>query len=231
VAGEGGFMAFTFFFRDKYTLDLMQKHVIPELKQQQYIRIWDAGCAMGQEPYTLAMIFRDNIGGFLFRNLRIFATDIDSSNLFGEIIRQGVYPDEQLSNVPEASFHKYFSRHTQPNHSVVHPEIRSAVVFRKHDLLSFCPIQERPDLIICKNVLLHFSEEERVRVMEMFHAALRPGGYFIAEQTQKMPYLLEGWFEPVVLNGQLFRKIIRPVAGAKERGGRGQVAESVLRGG
>jgi len=224
-------VAFTFFFRDKYTLDLMQAHVIPELKKQQYIRIWDAGCAMGQEPYTLAMVFRDNMGGFLFRNLKIFATDIDSSNLFGEIIRQGVYPDEQLSNVPETVLKNYFTRHTQVNHSIIQTEIRKVVKFRKHDLLSFTPCYEELDLIVCKNVLLHFSEEERIQVLRMFHAALRPSGYFMSEQTQKMPRLLEGWFEPVVLNGQLFRKTTRPIAGAKERGGRRQAAESSLRDG
>ena len=62
-------------------------------------------------------------------------------------------------------------------------------------------------LIVCKNVLLHFNERERIKVIEMFHDALAEGGFFATEQTQKMPKELESMFEPVVSNAQLFRKV------------------------
>jgi chemotaxis protein methyltransferase CheR len=70
---------------------MIRDYVIPELRSRRYIHIWDAGCAMGPEPYSLAMVLRENMG-MIFRNVKIHATDIDNSNLFGDIIKKGVYP-------------------------------------------------------------------------------------------------------------------------------------------
>jgi len=60
---------------------------------------------------------------------------------------------------------------------------------------------------MCKNVLLHFTQEERVKVIKMFHDTLIDGGYFVSEQTQKMPAELENYFEQIVPNAQIFRKV------------------------
>jgi len=86
-------MAFTFFFRDQQTLNLVQEYVIPEVKERKYINLWDAGCAMGPEPYTLAITFAENLGHFALKKVRILASDIDESNLFAEIISKGEYPE------------------------------------------------------------------------------------------------------------------------------------------
>ena len=93
-------MAFTFFFRDKQTLDLIVEHVLPDLKRHMYINIWDAGCAMGPEPYSLAIMLRENMGPFLFRNVHIYATDIDDSDEFGQIMARGIYPEERVKRIP-----------------------------------------------------------------------------------------------------------------------------------
>lgn len=202
---ERKIMAFTYFFRDMQTLEMIRDYVIPELRSRRYIHIWDAGCAMGPEPYSLAIVLRENMG-MIFRNVKIHATDIDNSNLFGDIIKEGIYPREMVQRIPKPIFEKYFSPADEPDHFKIDDEIRRSVEFTKHNLLDMKPIRTGLNLVLCKNVLLHFNEAERVEVMRMFHDSL-DGGYFATEQTQKMPDELQGYFEPVVANAQLYRKL------------------------
>ena len=93
-------MAFTYFFRDIQTLEMVRDHALPVMRSHKYINIWDAGCANGPEPYTLAIVLRENMGQFLFRNVSIFATDIDESNLFGDVINDGIYTMQELERIP-----------------------------------------------------------------------------------------------------------------------------------
>lgn len=199
-------MAFTYFFRDIKTLETAVDYLIPAVMGRKYIRIWDAGCAMGPEPYTLAILLAERMGNFAFRNVHIDATDIDGSNLFGETISNGVYPEDQLKRIPSGIFRKYFIADITPGHYKIVDEIRSRVSFQKHDLLSLKPIGENYSMIVCKNVLLHFREEERIEVIKMFHKALTEKGYLVMEQTQKLPEKLTGLFEPVSGNAQVFQK-------------------------
>ena len=127
-------MAFTYFFRDRQTLDLIAQHTLPDLKRRRYIDVWDAGCAMGPEPYSIAIVFRENMGPFLFRNVRIFATDIDESNRFGAIIAQGVYAEEQVKRIPSELLSRYFSPNGGEGYLQISDEIRKAVIFQRHDL-------------------------------------------------------------------------------------------------
>ncbi|MBN2003894.1 MAG: GNAT family N-acetyltransferase [Anaerolineae bacterium] len=203
-------MAFTYFFRDQQTLDLIVQHVIPTLKQHTYINIWDAGCAMGPEAYSLAMMLRENMGPFLFRNVRIYATDIDESGEFGETIARGVYAQRGVQRIPPALLEKYFTQvagDTGDPHYQISAEMRKAVHYQRHDLLSLRPIRDGLGLIVCKNVLLHFTPEAREAVLHMFHAALAADGYLVVEQTQKLPDALSGHFEPVTGAGQVFRRM------------------------
>ena len=200
-------MAFTFFFRDLSTLNLIADHAIPEFRTKRYINIWDAGCANGPEPYTLAIILHENMGRFIFRNVKIHATDIDESDQFGEQIRSGIYQEEHIKRIPDEIRQKYFSQVEGSDNFIIHEDIRKCVEFRKHNLLSLKPIREGLNLIVCKNVLLHFKEEERVEVMKMFHKALGDGGFLVNEQTQKMPREVQHLFEPVVANARHYRKV------------------------
>lgn len=202
-------MAFTYFFRDLQTLDMIREYVIPSLRTRRYIHIWDAGCAMGPEPYSLAIILRENMGP-IFRNVAIHATDIDESGRFGDMIREGVYPEEQIKRIPDEIFDKYFARDGAPGYYRISEEIRKAVSFRKHDLLSLEPVREDFALILCKNVLLHFKEEERAAVIKMFHGALTDDGFLATEQTQKMISGVSGLWRQVVSNAQIYRKAFAP---------------------
>lgn len=200
-------MAFTFFFRDLQILELAVKHTVAATSGFSKVRVWDAGCAMGPEPYSLAIIFAENMGKFAFRNLTIDATDINESENFGDIIKEGRYPKSQLERSPEGLFEKYFIPTEDPNIFEIREDIKNAVKYSKHDLLSLQPIGNNFSLILCKNVLLHFQYNERVEVIKMFHKSLLPGGFLATEQTQKLPPEVEHLFERVVADGQLFRKI------------------------
>ena len=201
-------MGFTFFFRDFQTLDLIRDHVLPTLRQRRYINIWSAGCSTGQEPYTIAILLRENIGPMLFRNVKLLATDIDENNQYGTIIRNGSYPAKELERIPPEIFKRYFSPDpANPENCVIAEEIQKRVEFHQHNLLSLKPVRDDVSLIVCKNVLLHFTEEERINVLKMYYHALNDSGFLIVEHTQKMPASLQDHFEQVVPYAQLFRKV------------------------
>lgn len=202
-------MAFTYFFRDMQTLEMIRDFAIPTLRTKRHIKVWDAGCAMGPEPYSLAIMLRENMGNMIFRNVKILATDIDGSNLFRKIIEQGIYPRAQLDRIPREIFYRYFEKADGFDNYRISEELIKTIYFSKHDLLTLKPVANDFGLIMCKNVLLHFSYPERVNVIKMFYDNLIDGGYFVSEQTQKMPAELEDYFEQVVPNARLYRKVAR----------------------
>ena len=201
-------MAFTFFFRDLPTLHAIRDHVIPELRTYKYINVWDAGCAMGPEPYSLAIVFKETLGYYEFKRLQIYATDLDEeSHDFGKILKAGIYPEESVKRIPKDIFHGYFSPNGGPGYYKISDEIMQCVSFQQHDLRSLEPVRDNLGLIVCKNVLLHLNQSERINVIKMFYSSLAPGGFFTTEQTQKMPTETTGLFEQVTPNIRLFRKV------------------------
>lgn len=200
-------MAFTYFFRDRQPLERAIDFLLPSIMSSSQVKIWSAGSAMGPEPYTIAILLRERLGHHQFRNIRILATDIDISNNFGKTIIAGRYQTSDLQRLPPNMYERYFSPDADaPEYSTISSELRSAVEFHRHDLLTYNPIATGVKLIVCKNVLLHFTDEERVRVLTMFYHALSDDGVLLHEHTQKMPAELEGMFEQVFTDAQIFRK-------------------------
>lgn len=199
-------MAFTYFFRDHYTLELAITYFLPTISGRSSILIWDAGCAMGQEPYTLAILLSEKLGHFAFKNIQIFATDIDDSNLFEPIIRNGIYPYPELERIPNDLFTKYFTPASTTKHYQIEERVRQRLSFQKHDLLSLTPIAFELSLIVCKNVLLHLQPSERIQVYRMFHQALADKGILVNEQTQKLPDELKNQFTQLTMDAQIFQK-------------------------
>lgn len=201
-------MAFTFFFRDIHTLEKISDNLIPEVSGRSKIKIWDAGCANGPEPYSLAIILAEKMGKFSFNNVLIDATDIDESSYFGEIISEGVYSYEEVGRIPDEIIAKYFENLDSDNKRFkIKDFIKDRLKFRQHDLLSLNSIGSDYSLIMCKNVLLHFQYEERIQVIKMFHKSLIEGGFFATEQTQKIPVEIQHLFEQITPDAQLFRKV------------------------
>jgi len=200
-------MAFTFFFRDVQTLRLVEEKVIPPLAGRKAIHIWDAGCAMGPEPYSLAIILREGMGQFAFRKIQIHATDMDPDGRFESIVREGIYPYEQVKRIPEEIRAKYFSPAEKSETVKISDEVKLRVTFQQHDLLTLKPpMQGKVNLVVCKNVLLHFNDQQRADVLRMFHDALEPGGHLVTEQTQELPTSVSSLFERVVEHTRLYRK-------------------------
>jgi len=200
-------VAFTFFMRDQPTLEHAANHMIPYASGRSRIKIWDAGCALGQETYTIAMIFAEKMNHFGLKNLRIDATDHDRANHFGDIVSAAIYPEEELQRTPAELLKKYFEPADKPRHLQVVESLRNRVQFNYHDLLSLKPAGGDYCLIVCKNVMLHFQYPERVEVFRMFHDALAPGGFLATENTQKLPQEVSHLFTQVVPDAQLYRKI------------------------
>lgn len=203
-------MAFSFFFRDQQVLERVVDHILPAIAGRNRPRVWDAGAAMGQEPYTLAVLFAERMGHFAYDNLRIDATDVESTGSFARIVENGAYPREELARLPEGILEKYFESNGKPGYFRVIERIRRRVVFQRHDLLSFQEIGQGYALVVCKNVLLHFQPQERVQVLRMFHRALGRGGLLATEQTQEMPPELDPLFRRVARGGPLFEKVEGP---------------------
>jgi chemotaxis protein methyltransferase CheR len=198
-------MAFTYFFRDSQTLELLIEQALPTLAGQAFIRIWDAGCAHGPEAYTLAMMLREKMSDFVFRNVRICATDVESQ--FGPHIAAGIYAEQEVKRIPYPFRYRYFQMADEPGYVQVVPEIRAKVTFVEHDLLCLTPPREDFSLVVCKNVLLHFDEARRAQVFRMFHRALRPGGLLATEQTQDLPDGLDALFEPLAGYTKVYRRL------------------------
>lgn len=198
-------MAFTFFFRDLPVLEYAVEETIKLAMGRMRIKVWDAGSALGQEPYTLAVLFAERLGA-TFNNLYLNATDYDSENNFGEIVKQATYKYEELQRIPAEFLKKYFDWQGNDLYRVC-DKLRSRVFFQYHDLLSLKAIGSDYALVVCKNVLLHFQYNERIEVIKMYHQALSPGGLLALENTQKMPTEIAHLFEQVVPDAQLYRKL------------------------
>ncbi len=204
-------MAFTFFFRDAQTLELAIDEALPSLRGRAFIHVWDAGCAHGPEPYTLAILLRERMSDYIFRNVHIHATDIESN--FAAQVTSGVFPEHEVKRVPPGILEKYFQPAAQPGTKgnspfvQVVPELRAKIAFSQRDLLSLVPVREGLSLIVCKNVLLHFDEPRRIDVMRMFYEALQPGGLLVMEHTQKLPDGLARFFQQVAPYAQVYRKL------------------------
>lgn len=199
-------MAFTFFFRDIYTLERAIEFLLPLVAGRSKIKIWDAGCANGPEPYTLAILLAEKMNKFSFNNVKIVCTDIDISNQFGTIIQNGIYSWEEIARIPENYLSKYFFKLDDNKYQII-DEIRNKIVFYKHDLLEYKPIDDNFSLILCKNVLLHFSYEQRIKVIQMFYNTLIDDGLFVTEQTQKLPQELSHKFELLTSDAQILKKV------------------------
>ena len=198
-------MTVTYFFRDWQTLELLIQRALPVLCGQPSIHIWDAGCANGAEPYTLAMLLREQMTDRVFHKVRILATDVDPG--YGPRIVSGIYAEHEITRIPSTLRGRYVRRIDEPDNWQVVDDVRNKVSFACHDLLSLEPPRDDFSLIVCKNVLVDFDEAGRSQVFRMFHRALLSGGLLATEHTQKMPEDAESLFEPISRYAQVYRRL------------------------
>ena len=166
----------TSFFRDPKVFDLLAEKIVPDLVRNRTpdhpLRIWIAGCSTGEETYSLAMLFREEIAAAK-RNikLQVFASDVDPDAVASA--REGLYPETIEADVSAARLARFF---TKEDHGYrVLPELRAAVVFTVQDVLADPPFS-RLDLVSCRNLLIYLRPEAQAKVISLFHFALREGG-------------------------------------------------------
>ncbi|HEY3368517.1 MAG TPA: protein-glutamate O-methyltransferase CheR [Symbiobacteriaceae bacterium] len=165
--------------RNPEKFEELQKTILPEmLKRSPRLKIWSAGCSNGSEPYSVAMILDE-----LDPNGRhqILATDLDEEIL--KVARAGVYLDKDLKSVAPARRAKYFS--LEGERLTVKPELRAKVQFDRGNLLSDT-FPADLDLILCRNVVIYFTEEAKDDLYRRFHQALKPGGVLFVGGTESL---------------------------------------------
>jgi len=200
-------MAFTYFFRDPDVLEQIAKAVIENFLNLPLIKIWDAGCATGEEAYSLAMILAEKLTANQLEKLRILATDHEENANFGDMVTQGIYPSHAATGCPRFDLlRKYCYPADKPNHIQVIEQLRSLLIYKRHNLLSLNPPDKEFHVILCKNVLLHFNEESQANVVNMFHQALIPGGILALDQSQTVPQKVSSMFRPTPNCSSLYEK-------------------------
>ncbi len=201
-------MGFTFFFRDNHTLSQLITEGIKRFPNAKKIKIWDAGCSNGAEPFTLAILLAEHFGSELSnREIKIYASDNNIQSGFDKLITSGEYPYHLLSRLPDGILEKYFSKTGKDNYYKIKDSILSMVKFVHHDLTTYKPFERDFYAVLCKNVLLHLTPEERTNVVKMYHSTLLKDGLFCTEQTQPLPEGTENLFKQVVSDANVFQKI------------------------
>jgi two-component system, chemotaxis family, CheB/CheR fusion protein len=194
----------TSFFRDPEAFDYLRTTVVPKViaSSDGDIRIWSAGCASGEECYSVAILFAEAMGPDSFRErVKIYATDVDEDAL--ATARQASYTDRQMEGVSEDLRAKYFDH--QNARWVFKKELRRCVIFGRHDLLDDAPIS-RVDLLLCRNTLMYFNHEAQAKIVHRFRFALREGGVLVLGKAEMLLNFV-GAFGPMDLKQRVFMKL------------------------
>jgi two-component system CheB/CheR fusion protein len=176
----------TEFFRDPPAWQDLRERILPgmiaEKPDEEPLRVWSAGCAGGQEAYTIAMVLAEVLGVEAYRErVKIYATDIDEDAL--SQARLAVYTAKELENVSEELRDRYFERSDQ--RWAFRKDLRRTVIFGRNNLIQDAPIS-RLDLLICRNTLMYFNAETQARILRHFHFALREHGVLMLGKSEMM---------------------------------------------
>ena len=197
----------TAFFRDPESWDYIASDVIPRILAERSpdnpIRVWSAGCASGQEAYTLAMLLAESLGPDEFRQrVKIYATDIDEDALTEA--RAASYDAKAVESVPADFLERYFDQTN--GRYVFRKDLRRAVIFGRNDLVKDAPIS-RVDLLVCRNTLMYMNAETQRNVLMRLHFALAPQGTLFLGHAEML--LSHGdRFTPLNLKHRIFRKAV-----------------------
>ncbi|PID61469.1 MAG: chemotaxis protein CheR [Gammaproteobacteria bacterium] len=179
----------TAFFRENHHFEFLANELLPELvdtRRQRRLRIWSAGCSTGEEPYSLAMTLRESIPHIDNLDVRILATDIDSSVL--AVAEAGVYDDARVAGLPAARLKRWFQRGSGRNHGKVRvrEELRRLISFRRLNLMDPWPMRGSFDLIMCRNVVIYFDKQTQSSLFERFANQSPPDGHLIIGHSENL---------------------------------------------
>lgn len=199
----------TDFFRDAPVWNILHRRVIPDLIAEKLlgrsrtIRIWSAGCATGEEPYSIAMMVLDVLGKDADKFLiNVLGTDLDPDVL--RVAETGRYRRDLLKNI-SPSYQVRFIRTVGKTEFEIKPEVKRLVRFRQSSLFGDSPMKV-VDLILCRNVFIYLDRPKQMAVLERFWGSLARGGYLALGRSEKMPAEMARRFEPVEPRERLYRR-------------------------
>jgi chemotaxis protein methyltransferase CheR len=205
----------TYFFREKQSFRALEGHVLPELIRSRAtdrrLRIWSAGCATGEEPFSLAILLARMIPDLASWNISILGTDINPRTLQKASV--GAYTMWSFRDCPTAIRENYFKR-IDEGHLVIRPEIRKMVTFSYLNLVediypSLLNETNSLDMIFCRNVLMYFALEQAKRVIQRFHRCLLDGSWLVVSATETS-HVLFSQFSAVNFPGAiLYKKVLQ----------------------
>lgn len=198
------------FFRNSDVYGAIEEKVFPEWRSKRRIVIWSAGCACGEEAYSLAILIEEGKRKkklLDFVDVSIFGTDIDEEVL--RKAREGRYEKFALSECPKEIVEEYFV--LENGVYCLSSEIKGMVSFFKKDLLSEEraeePILSNLDMILCRNVLIYLEREAQEYLFSEFYRCLRDGGFLVLGKVETLLGEPRKLFKPVALRERIFRKI------------------------
>jgi PAS domain S-box-containing protein len=176
----------TNFFRDKEAFEFLERDVVPRIVQdktsQDQIRVWVAGCATGEEAYSLAMLFAEQTETSpVAPAIQIFATDIDEAAIAAA--REGFYTLNDAADISPERLRRFFTK--EGDGFRVRRELREMILFANHNLLKDAPFSHL-DLVTCRNLLIYFNDTAQERAMETFHFALNPGSFLLLGTSESV---------------------------------------------
>ncbi|NHM29125.1 CheR family methyltransferase [Neobacillus terrae] len=167
------------FYRNYKRWEVLERKILPKiLERNKQPKIWSAACSTGEEPYTLAMIMNKFLP---LRDIQIIATDLDTNAIARA--KLGIYPERSLNEAPDQIKNLYFTK--EKEYFYVKDEIKRTVTFKKQNLLAD-PFGGPFDLIVCRNVLIYFTEEAKDGLYHKFSAALKKDGIFFVGSTEQI---------------------------------------------
>lgn len=187
---SGFLIKVTEFFRDPDLFTYLRNETVPSIirhasERDREIRVWSAGCATGEEAYSLAILFAEALGDALGQyNVRVFATDLDAEAV--NFARRGIYSRSAVANLPPALLERYFQQ--VGNDYEIRKNIRALTVFGQHDLAQRAPFP-RIDLAVTRNVLIYFTPELQKRALQLFAFSLREGGTLVLGKAESVSQL------------------------------------------
>jgi chemotaxis protein methyltransferase CheR len=184
----------TAFFREPHHFEMLATELLPPLAGRgARIRLWSAGCSTGEEPWSLAMVVREVLGGRADLDIKILATDIDTQVLAHA--RAGVYEDDRVTPVAAPRRKRFFARGTGANRGLwrIADELRGLVTFNQLNLFEAWPMRGAFDVISCRNVIIYFDVPNKVKLLRGFHGKLHPGGHLLLGHSESLTAGVDGF--------------------------------------
>jgi len=173
----------TSFFREQEHFSYLGEKILPELKARR-LRFWSAGCSSGEEPFSLAILLREEVPDIEFKDVRILGTDISTRML--ERARKAIYGEETLQDLPPSILRKYFIRirKESPRIYKVKDNVRAMVRLAWLNLMDSWPMNGPFNVIFCRNVMIYFDRATQEKLINRFWNLLEPGGYLFVGHSE-----------------------------------------------